>query len=132
MLYGLALFDQLLNASNIDSSLSKYAACRKAWILATSANNELLDGPEAVSLALFGLRRFQVEDPASATPHIAYAAALARVGRWADALEAQARAIDLAGNPVERKALERRMEMFRRQEPFQRQAREARQARQEG
>ena len=69
------------------------SARRLAWIHATSSNESLLDGERALQILA---EHCQVEESGSPLVWDTYAAALARVGRFAEATAAAERAMDLA------------------------------------
>jgi tetratricopeptide (TPR) repeat protein len=93
-------------------------AVRLAWLLATSSIPQLRNGPEAVRLAE-GAAELTVYRDVEAMDVLA--AAYARVGRFADAVEAATRAVGLAVG-LQRRDLEaqlrRRVELYRAQLPL--------------
>ena len=82
-----------LKNKNPASSVNTGFARRLAWIHATSSNESLLDGERALQILA---EHCQVEESGSPLVWDTYAAALARVGRFAEATAAAERAMDLA------------------------------------
>jgi Flp pilus assembly protein TadD len=73
------------------------AASRFAWLLATSKDDALRNGVEAMHWARYGAEASEFEDPDSLA---ALAAACAEVGDFDEAVRWQRRAIDLAADEV--------------------------------
>ncbi|MBL6707265.1 MAG: tetratricopeptide repeat protein [Planctomycetaceae bacterium] len=82
-----------LETSLADHPQFERPARRLAWIHATSSNESLLDGERALRILA---DHCQVEESQSAVMWDTYAAALARVGRFAEAVTAAERALELA------------------------------------
>jgi hypothetical protein len=88
-----------------------------AWILATSRDEGLRDGPAALALAERAVR-VQANDPSTWS---SVAAANAEVGRFAAAVAAAERALALVrgdGEPQARPLLQRRLESYRAGRPW--------------
>ncbi len=91
------------------------AARAAAWILATGPPEDLLDGPRALTLA-----RTAAALGAERTLEV-LAAAHARLGDFAAALEAQERALAEPGlTPAQQEALSERLELYRAGRPYTR------------
>ena len=88
-----------------------------AWIMATSPNPELLDGEAALALA------HQVVARTPNSTHVdTLAAALARAGHYAKAVQTQELALDMArqegGQPDYLAELQGRLDLYRQNQPF--------------
>jgi tetratricopeptide (TPR) repeat protein len=89
-----------------------------AWLLATSPDEELRDGPRSVVLA-----RRAVEQTGSQNPHLldTLAACLAEVGEFAEARETQRAAIDIFRAHLEPEQLDpylERLDAYERDQPY--------------
>ncbi|MEX0676821.1 MAG: tetratricopeptide repeat protein [Pirellulales bacterium] len=87
-----------------------------AWLLATSPESELRDGPEAVRLAKLACQIAQDNDPGALDT---LAAALAEVGRFQEAIEACKRAIELAPEQAKLvKSVKDRLKLYEASQPY--------------
>jgi cytochrome c-type biogenesis protein CcmH/NrfG len=93
------------------------AANNLAWVLATSADPNCRNGPQAVELA----ERAYAADPKNFSYSDSLAAAYAEAGRFAQAIEAARRAIALAEAAGQTSSLPRfhqRLELYQAGQPF--------------
>jgi spermidine synthase len=87
-----------------------------AWILATSPEDELRDGPEAVRWAQQACEAAQNSDPEVLDT---LAAALAEAGRYQEAVQVSKRLLDWAQDrPKIRQAVEERMKLYEASKPY--------------
>jgi len=89
-----------------------------AWLLATSADDELRDGPEAVELAELANR---LTDGQYSSVLDTLAAAYAEVGRFDEAVVAAKRALELARRADDDDVaamIESRLDLYQRRQPY--------------
>ena len=110
---GVAQYERVL-ADLPDASVARSSALAIAWIRATSADETLLDGERAVECALFAAERTSQPGPRFFE---ILAAAYARAGQFAEAVEAQGVVVQRAKGEARRVA-EERLELYREGRPF--------------
>ena len=104
---------QFRAAIGIDPQFAQ-AQSNLAWLLATSPEAAVRDGPEALKLAAKAVDLSHGKDPSMLD---ALAAAYAETGRFPEAVQTARRALDLAAQPLI-PALKARLAMYERQQPF--------------
>ena len=114
----LAVYERLLEIDK-ESAYATNAARGRAWILATSPDESLHDGTEAVKWAEFAMNRTPPEDP-NPNRLIVYAAALARAGQYEHAVQVQRAALERALNAPQRTSLQAHLALFEAEQPLSR------------
>jgi len=112
-------YRQLLTAS-IDAPEASWTARDLAWILATSADDALIDTEEAVRWAEYAFDLASEEERATFDLWVTRAAAFAAAGRFEEAVAAQQEAVARSVNDAQRSLFEKRRELFASRQPFRR------------
>ncbi|MSR61465.1 MAG: tetratricopeptide repeat protein [Planctomycetes bacterium] len=90
------------------------AACAAAWILATGPDEALLDGARALELATYAMQR------KAANALEVLAAAQARAGDFAKAVQVQEQAVQVERSAAHKQEQSERLELYRAQKPYTR------------